>query len=47
MFGGLGFAANVKGIQNRSPGRARVHIGDMKDLEAISTFLEFISHRLG
>lgn len=38
--------ANAWGIQNRSSGRGCVCTGGRRDLEAISTFIEFISHRL-
>lgn len=41
----LALVANSRGIQNRSSGRACVCTGGRRDLEAISMFVEFISHR--
>lgn len=46
MFEEVGFPANAKGIQNGSSGRACVCVGGVKNLEALSMFTEFISHRL-
>lgn len=42
----LALVANARGIQNRSSGGDCVRTGGRRDLEAISTFIEFISHRL-
>lgn len=42
----LALVTNARGVQNRSSGRGCVCIGGRRDLEAISTFIEFISHRL-